>query len=239
MDTVQSYFNLYVVRGGVCMIALVPLSVYTLGLVIQSYISLRQSRVAHRGVVLAAKAIASAADYAAFRQNLAAHHSALARIALAYLDAAERGQPSHPDDNSRPIEDETDRLYQSLSPLVTSYIIAPLIGVLGTTIGIIRTFEQFATEGRRDMTALVRAIDVALITTMWGLFIAVPAYFFNALLQARIFRYERDVLPAAAREILKACAPFIAPRRSAADSPVPRLPAPPALAAETAHPGHE
>lgn len=84
-----------------------------------------------------------------------------------------------------------DRLYQSLTPLSTAYVIAPLIGVLGTTIGIMGTFEQFAVVGKRDMSALVSAIDKSLITTMWGLIIAVPAYFFYALFQNRAFHYER------------------------------------------------
>jgi len=198
------------------MLLLVPLSVFTLGLIIQGFIMLRRARVVPRGLVEASKGISTPTEYAAFRQTLATLTSPLAQVVLGYLEAAERGEPSHPDDNPKPVEDVTDPLYQSLAPLTTSYMIAPLIGVLGTTIGIIRTFEQFAAMGRRDMAALVSAIDVALITTMWGLFIAVPAYFFNALLQGRIFRYERRILPAAAKEILKACAPFVVAKRPAA-----------------------
>jgi biopolymer transport protein ExbB/TolQ len=103
----------------------------------------------------------------------------------------------------------SDRLYQSLSSLSTAYVIAPLIGVLGTTVGIMGTFEQFSVVGKRDMSALVSAIDKALITTMWGLIIAVPAYYFYALLRNKIFAYERDSFPRILKSVMKQLSPFI------------------------------
>ena len=128
---------------------------------------------------------------------------------MAYIEAGERGESIHPDVNPTPIDDAMDRLYQSLSPLSTAYVIAPLIGVLGTTIGIMGTFEQFAVVGKRDMSALVAAIDKSLITTMWGLIIAVPAYYFYSILQGMIFRYERDHFPRFLKHVMIKCAPYI------------------------------
>ena len=93
----------------------------------------------------------------------------LAQVLLGYIEAGERGEPVHPDINREPIEDSTDRLYQSLMPLSTAYVVAPLLGVLGTTIAIMGTFRQFAIAGDRDMVALVLAIDQSLVSTMWGL----------------------------------------------------------------------
>ncbi|MEQ1530151.1 MAG: MotA/TolQ/ExbB proton channel family protein [Methylococcales bacterium] len=71
------------------------------------------------------------------------------------------------------------------------------------------TFEQFAIVGKRDMSALVSAIDKSLITTMWGLIIAVPAYYFYAVLQNKIFRYERNMFPRVVKDILNNLDPFI------------------------------
>jgi biopolymer transport protein ExbB/TolQ len=71
------------------------------------------------------------------------------------------------------------------------------------------TFEQFAVVGKRDMSALVSAIDKSLITTMWGLIIAIPAYYFFSILQNKIFKYEREILPRLLKEIMQNLAPYI------------------------------
>lgn len=209
MAVSENYFDEYVLQGGITMAVLLPLSIFTLGVIIQRFLDLRTSRVMPKGLIEAASGIANQETFDSFRDSLTSLSVPLAQVILAYIEAGERGEPIHPDVNPSPIEDVTDRLYQSLTPLSTAYVIAPLIGVLGTTIGIMGTFEQFAILGKRDMSALVSAIDKSLITTMWGLIIAVPAYYFFAILQGKIFRYERDHFPRLLKDIMKKCAPFI------------------------------
>ncbi len=208
-QAVAATFEEYVLRGGITMAFLIPLSIFTLGVTIQRLLDLRQSRVIPASLVEAARSIRSPEEFHAFREGLAYEACPLAQVLLGYIEAGERGEPVHPDINREPIEDSTDRHYHSLMPLSTAYVVAPLLGVLGTTIAIMGTFKQFAIAGDRDMVALVMAIDQSHISTMWGLFIAVPAYYCFALLQRRIYRYERDVLPALSREILRRFAPYI------------------------------
>ena len=205
----ENYFDEYVLQGGITMLALLPLSIYTLGIILQRFMELRISRIMPHDLIEAAKSISNQQEFDLFRDHLTSLSSPLAKVILAYIEAGERGEPIHPDVNPTPIDDVMDRLYRSLSSLSTAYVIAPLLGVLGTTIGIMGTFEQFAIIGKRDMSALVSAIDKSLITTMWGLIIAVPAYYFYAILQNKIFRYERDLFPRLLKDILKKCAPFI------------------------------
>jgi len=202
-------FDEYVLRGGICMALLVPLSVFTLGVIIQRFLDLRRSCVIPPRLVEIACAIGNPDEFATFREKLVTDDRPLAQVLLSYIEAGERGEPVHPDINREPIEDSADRLYQSLTPLSTAYVVAPLLGVLGTTIAIMGTFKQFAIAGQRDMTALVLAIDQSLVSTMWGLFIAVPAYYCFALLQRRIHHYERDTLPALSKQIIRKLAPFI------------------------------
>jgi biopolymer transport protein ExbB len=208
-QAVAATFEEYVLRGGLTMAFLIPLSIFTLGVTIQRLLDLRPSRVTPPGLVEAARAVKSYEEFHAFREGLADDACPLAQVLLGYIEAGERGEPVHPDINREPIEDSTERLYHSLMPLSTAYVIAPLLGVLGTTVAIMGTFKQFAIAGDRDMTALVTAIDQSLVSTMWGLLVAVPAYYCFALLQRRIYRYERDVLPALSREIVRTFAPYI------------------------------
>jgi biopolymer transport protein ExbB len=199
----------YVLRGGICMALLIPLSIFTLGVIIQRFLDLRRTSVVPPGLVETARAVKGQDEFAAFRDGLITDGRPLAHVLLSYIEAGERGEPFHPDINREPIEDTTDRLYQSLTPLSTAYVIAPLLGVLGTTIAIMGTFKQFAIAGQRDMTALVLAIDQSLVSTMWGLFIAVPAYYCFSVMQRRVFHYERHVLPALSKDIIRKLAPFI------------------------------
>ncbi|NOU15578.1 MAG: MotA/TolQ/ExbB proton channel family protein [Methylococcaceae bacterium] len=205
----ENYFDEYVLQGGITMLALLPLSIYTLGIILQRLLELRSTRVMPHELIEEAKGIASQQAFDSFRERLASLSSPLAKTILAYIEAGERGESIHPDINPTPIDDVMDKLYQSLSSLSTAYVIAPLLGVLGTTIGIMGTFEQFAIVGKRDMSALVSAIDKSLITTMWGLVIAVPAYYFYAIMQNKIFRYEREQFPRLLKDIMKNLAPFI------------------------------
>src|SRR5690554_5187269 len=81
---------------------------------------------------------------------------------------------------------------------------APLLGLLGTVLGIIKSFQILSvTEGLPSMTAISRGIAEALITTAAGLIIAVPSLFIlhwlNNLVQRRIDQmnhFSKDLLEA-------------------------------------------
>ncbi|WP_415919109.1 MotA/TolQ/ExbB proton channel family protein [Tateyamaria sp. SN6-1] len=73
---------------------------------------------------------------------------------------------------------------------------APMLGLLGTVIGMIDAFSVLAvTDGAVDPTALASGIYVALITTAAGLAIALVAFFIATWLEGRIDR-ERNMMEA-------------------------------------------
>lgn len=73
---------------------------------------------------------------------------------------------------------------------------APMLGLLGTVIGMIEAFSVLAvTEGAIDPTALAGGIYVALTTTALGLIIALIAFFIATWLESRIDR-ERNMMEA-------------------------------------------
>ena len=198
-----TYLDKYIIQGGLTMFALVPLSIATLGIIIQKFLVLRRHQVVNEAFIEKALAVNNKQSMQSFVQEIETNESILGNIILGYIAAYEKNEPVFPSENMDPIDDEVDHLYQSLHPISTAYIIAPLLGVLGTTVGIMSTFEQFAISGKRDMSLLVGAINKSLVTTMWGLIIAVPAYFCYALLQQKIFFYERKVLPKIAEKLMK------------------------------------
>ena len=73
---------------------------------------------------------------------------------------------------------------------------APMLGLLGTVVGMIDAFSVLAvTEGAVDPTALAGGIYVALTTTAAGLIIALIAFFIATWLESRIDR-ERNMMEA-------------------------------------------
>ena len=63
--------------------------------------------------------------------------------------------------------------------------IAPLLGLLGTVTGMIETFQMITLFGTGDPKLMAGGISEALVTTMLGLFVAIPLTFLHAVVQGR------------------------------------------------------
>jgi biopolymer transport protein ExbB/TolQ len=62
---------------------------------------------------------------------------------------------------------------------------APFLGLLGTVWGVMETFGEIAVQGRADLKAMAPGVSAALITTVMGLMVAIPAMFgYNYLISA-------------------------------------------------------
>lgn len=77
-------------------------------------------------------------------------------------------------------------LERYLNALGTIAGIAPLLGLLGTVLGMIEIFSSFMGSGMANASQLAGGIATALITTAAGLFVAIPALFFHRYLQRRV-----------------------------------------------------
>jgi biopolymer transport protein ExbB len=80
--------------------------------------------------------------------------------------------------------DEIRRMRQYMGVLDTMITVAPLLGIFGTVIGIIVSFDMLGTSGIEDPRAVTSGIAQALITTAAGLGIAIlsvfPYNYFNS-----------------------------------------------------------
>ncbi len=92
---------------------------------------------------------------------------------------------------------EVSKLEENLPTLASIAGGAPMIGFLGTVIGMVRTFMDLsAAGGTIDMSLLAGGMYVAMVTTVAGLIVGIPAYFGYNYLVARIeklvFRMEAN-----------------------------------------------
>ena len=90
------------------------------------------------------------------------------------------------------IEQRT-KLEKNLSILGTLGNIAPLIGLFGTVIGIIRAFHSLAMSGSAGPSVISSGIAEALITTAGGLVVAVPAVIFYNYFLRRVSTVMNEI----------------------------------------------
>jgi biopolymer transport protein ExbB len=85
------------------------------------------------------------------------------------------------------------RLERFLSTLGTIALIGPLLGLLGTVIGLIRMFMDVMGGGVGDPAKMAGGIGEALICTASGLVVAIPAYVLHRYFRSRVGGYIVDM----------------------------------------------
>ena len=68
------------------------------------------------------------------------------------------------------------KLEKGLNTIKIIAAISPLLGLLGTVIGVLMSFSQMAQGGMGDPSSFANGISLALITTVGGLIVAIPHY---------------------------------------------------------------
>ena len=92
---------------------------------------------------------------------------------------------------------EVAYLEKFLTVLATITNIAPMLGFLGTVVGMILSFEIIATHGLNNPGLVARGISVALLTTAYGLIVAFMTQPFYNYFTSRVTSYTRQIETAA------------------------------------------
>jgi len=165
--------------GGPVMVVLVAMSVLTLGLVFYYLFTLRRELVVPPALVRQLEAALTRGDRALMQQACETDPSPAARVVAAGLAVARRARSRH-ELVLRAMEDEGARqaalLWQRIHYLQDIAIIAPLVGLLGTVIGMIQSFVGMqAQDAAPRPTVIANGISMALVTTAAGLVLGILA----------------------------------------------------------------
>ena len=193
-------------NAGPVMIPLFLLSIFSLMLVITYLMTIRRGAVVSSGFMATADALLRKRDYLGLLAVSNRHGEAIARIVQKVLDFTTKN-PHAPFEQIREIaQTEGTRVAASLNNRVIYLadigMIAPLLGLLGTVIGIIHSFGALGSDlGSARYVALSQGISQALVNTAAGLAIGIPAMIFYAFFRGRAQRLISD-LEAAATHVL-------------------------------------
>ncbi|WP_258870847.1 MULTISPECIES: MotA/TolQ/ExbB proton channel family protein [unclassified Wenzhouxiangella] len=135
-----------------------------------------------RGIVLTIKGNAIKRQ---LKRDEADEGNALGRVIKVYQDNPDQDVDTLELKLDEAILRETAPLESGLPLIKVMYVVAPLIGLLGTVVGMIVTFQQITLFGTGDPRMMASGISMALITTVLGLTVAIPLTILHSLLQSR------------------------------------------------------
>lgn len=164
-------------------------STLSVAIIIERFWTLRKSKVTP-------KALAATVEDWAARDELDQRHlnqlrveSPLGRIYAAALINRKRSREvikEAVEDTGRHVVHDLERFLNTLGTIAG---ISPLLGLLGTVVGMIKVFSAIMISGVGDANVLAGGISQALITTAAGLTVAIPSFFFYRFFRGMVAEY--------------------------------------------------
>jgi len=172
------------------------LSVYSFAIMIERGLLLRKTRQQSQAFADEITGIASMTEaLARARSPEVGKHCSLARVVGEALEEAQslvdEGNASAAVATAeaavtRSVTVTVAVLRKRLVQLASTAAGAPFLGLFGTVLGLIRAFQTIATTGSGGLTSVAAGIAEALITTLVGLFVAIPALWAHNIIADRI-----------------------------------------------------
>lgn len=185
--------------GGFVMIPLAALSILLVMLVLVYLVTLRRGAVATSRYMQTAEALMRKRDYLGLLAISNRHNEAVARIVQRTMDFMTKNPRATLSEAREIAQTEGTRLAGALNQQITYLAdigtIAPMLGLFGTVLGMIKSFTVVASDiAASRPTLLAQGVSEALVTTATGLLVGIPAMaaysFFRGRVQARIADLE-------------------------------------------------
>jgi biopolymer transport protein ExbB len=186
------------VAGGWVMPLIVACSVVALSISIERYIALDRSKVAPPHLLATVWRDLKQGELNAQKLAQLRTNSPLGAILAAGIANPGQGREVMKESISEAASHVVHDLEKYLNSLGTVAAIAPLLGLLGTVVGMIDVFTQITTVGTGNANALAGGISEALLTTAAGLIVAIPALvmhrYYTGLVDTIVVDLEREAI---------------------------------------------
>lgn len=181
----------FLATGGFVMLLIVLCSMAAVTVMITAYLQLREKSVMPAGVINQLKAVpnyAASGDIKPLQDYLQRNPSTLAQLGAMAISGKYSSRQECIDAITAKAKEELHHLERGIPILEMMVTVAPLLGLLGTTAGLVGMFAAFGGGGETgpDTAAVAREIGVALRCTIAGLFVAVPSVLAHTYFVRRI-----------------------------------------------------
>lgn len=185
-------------EGGIPLLAILALSILFLAVTIERLVHFRARAVVPDGLVERVRPLWEARDYAAIDQLLLAEDSTLARVMRYLVKHREQGFAFLSNEAGDIASMELRHHQHKAYALAIVATVAPIVGLLGTVLGMIESFQVIAyANGMGNATLLAGGISKALVNTASGLAVALPAlgmhHFFKHRMAVLGLALERQI----------------------------------------------
>jgi biopolymer transport protein ExbB len=184
----------FIKSAGVMAYPLIALSLVALFLIIFYALTVRQGTVVSDAFMNSADALIRKQDYLGLLSVCNRRNECIARITAKTLDFATRNPTASFEEVKEVTEAEGNRqaslLLSRIAYLGDVGAVAPMLGLLGTTLGMITTFHEMQdkTYGASGQLGLAEGVSEALLCTASGLVIGIPSLMFYSIFRGRVNR---------------------------------------------------
>ncbi len=161
-------------RGGIMMYPLLLASLIALAFTIERTFALRKRKILVPEIISVVNNFSSLKDIDLAKNICVKYRGPLSNIILLGLDNYELPKSDMHELLENQGRQEIRTLQKGLGVLETIASISPLMGLLGTVLGMIQVFAVIQDQGIGQTAALSGGISQALVTTVVGLFIGIP-----------------------------------------------------------------
>lgn len=175
-----------VTAGGWLMVIIIASSVIAIAICMERFYTLNPRRISPPHLLSSVWKRLNAGDMDASALSELRKASPLGRILAAGLLNSHHGRDVMKESIEEAAAHVIHDLERYLNTLGTIAAIAPLLGLLGTVVGMIRVFAEIMVRGTGNASALAGGISEALITTAAGLTVAIPALVMHRYFTGRI-----------------------------------------------------
>lgn len=172
--------------GGWPMLPIILCSVVAVAIVIERFWALQGKRVNPPGLLGVIRGLYEKNQLDKKRIQMVRQHSLLGRVlaaGLANRNSSREVMKESIEDTGRHVALELGRYLDTLGTIAN---ISPLLGLLGTVVGMIKLFSVITQHGTGDPTVLADGISVALVSTAAGLTVAIPSVMFHRYFRGRV-----------------------------------------------------
>jgi biopolymer transport protein ExbB len=187
-------FNTFIKRAGIMAWPLIGLSMVAFFLIILYTLTVRQGTVVSDAFMNSADALIRKQDYLGLLAVCNRRNECIARITAKTLDFATRNPTASFEEVKEVTEAEGNRqsslLLSRIAYLGDVGAVAPMLGLLGTTVGMITTFHDMTQKsyGSNATLGLSQGVSEALLCTASGLVIGIPALIFYSIFRGKVNR---------------------------------------------------
>ena len=184
--------------GGILMVPILACSILALAIILERFWTLRPSRVTPQHTINELWRWIKKKELNGRKLKALQGSSPLGRILAGGLMNAKHGREIMKESIEHEASQVIHELERFLNPLGTVATITPLLGLLGTVIGMIKVFAEIQLAGVGDAGNLAGGISEALITTAAGMSVAIPTLMFYRYFRGRVrmlvIRMEQEAL---------------------------------------------